>query len=109
MNDGWFVTAHARPQSKESARVSLPGAKQFWWIEYAGIDAIRMDTYPYADYDAASNWMKELNDEYPNYNVVGETWVTELAYTAWWQRFQVVRSAQQQPQDRYGLQLLRKK
>lgn len=33
-----------------------------------------------------SNWMKELNEEYPNYNVVGETWVTEPAYTAWWQK-----------------------
>ena len=29
--------------------------------------------------------MKELNEEYPNYNTVGETWVTEPAYTAWWQ------------------------
>ena len=27
-------------------------------------DGIRMDTYPYADYDAMSNWMKELNEEY---------------------------------------------
>ena len=51
-----------------------------------GDDGIRMDTYPYADYDAMSNWMKELNEEYPNYNTVGETWVTEPAYTAWWQK-----------------------
>ena len=62
---------------------------------------------PYADYDAMSNWMKELNDEYPNYNVVGETWVTEPAYTAWWQKIPCP-PPQQQPQDRYGLQLLRK-
>ena len=70
MNDGWFVTA-------------MPDLNQK--IEYANIDGIRMDTYPYADYDAMSNWMKELNEEYPNYNTVGETWVTEPAYTAWWQ------------------------
>ena len=31
--------------------------------------------------------MKELNEEYPNYNTVGETWVTEPAYTAWWQKY----------------------
>ena len=30
--------------------------------------------------------MAELNNEYPNYNTVGETWVTEPAYTAWWQK-----------------------
>jgi glycosidase len=30
--------------------------------------------------------MKELDDEYPNFNTVGETWVTEPAYTAAWQK-----------------------
>ena len=57
----------------------------FWWIETVGIDGIRMDTYPYAFADGMAQWMKELNDEYPNFNTVGETWVTEPAYTAAWQ------------------------
>jgi glycosidase len=57
----------------------------FWWIETVGIDGIRMDTYPYAYAEAMAQWMKELNDEYPNFNTVGETWVTEPAYTAAWQ------------------------
>jgi glycosidase len=33
-----------------------------------------------------AQWMKELNEAYPNYNTVGETWVVEPAYTAWWQK-----------------------
>ena len=45
-----------------------------------------MDTYPYADRDAMALWMKTLDEEYPNYNTVGETWVTEPAYTAAWQK-----------------------
>jgi len=45
-----------------------------------------MDTYPYADFDGMAEWMKELNEEYPNFNVVGESWVTEPAYTAYWQK-----------------------
>ena len=45
-----------------------------------------MDTYPYAYDDAMAQWMKELDDEYPNFNTVGETWVTEPAYTATWQK-----------------------
>ena len=56
----------------------------FWWIEAVGIDGIRMDTHPYAHYDAMSQWMKELNDEYPNFTVVGETWCENPAFTAWW-------------------------
>ena len=30
--------------------------------------------------------MKVLSEEYPNFNTVGETWVTEPAYTAAWQK-----------------------
>ena len=57
-----------------------------WWIETVGIDGIRMDTYPYADKKGMAQWMKILDEEYPNFNTVGETWVTEPAYTAAWQK-----------------------
>ena len=86
MNDGWFVTAMPDLNQKNPHVYRYLVQNSFWWIEYADIDGIRMDTYPYADYDAMSKWMKELNEEYPNYNTVGETWVTEPAYTAWWQK-----------------------
>ncbi len=86
MNDGWFVTAMPDLNQNNPHVYRYLVQNSFWWIEFANIDGIRMDTYPYADYDAMSNWMKELNEEYPNYNTVGETWVTEPAYTAWWQK-----------------------
>lgn len=86
MNDGWFVPTMPDLNQKNPHVYRYLVQNSFWWIEYSGVDGIRMDTYPYADYDAMSNWMKELNNEYPNYNVVGETWVTEPAYTAWWQK-----------------------
>ena len=86
MNDGWFVTVMPDLNQKNPHVYKYLLQNSIWWIEYADIDGIRMDTYPYADYDAMSNWMKELNEEYPNYNTVGETWVTEPAYTAWWQK-----------------------
>ena len=54
--------------------------------ETVGIDGIRMDTYPYADAEAMAQWMKVIAEEYPNFNTVGETWVTEPAYTAAWQK-----------------------
>ena len=37
---------------------------------------------PYADADAMALWMKTINNEYPNFNTVGEAWVTEPAFTA---------------------------
>lgn len=77
MNNGWFVEAMPDLNQKNPHVYKYLLQNSLWWIEYADIDGIRMDTYPYADYDAMSNWMKELNEEYPNYNTVGETWVTE--------------------------------
>lgn len=84
--NGWFVPVMPDLNQKNPHVYKYLLQNSMWWIEYANIDGIRMDTYPYADYDAMSNWMKELNEEYPNYNTVGETWVTEPAYTAWWQK-----------------------
>lgn len=84
--NGWFVPhmPDLNQRNRHVARYLVQTSK--WWIEYAGIDGIRMDTYPYADYAAMAAWMKELKEEYPNFNVVGETWVTDSAYTAAWQK-----------------------
>ena len=61
MNNGWFVTAMPDLNQKNPHVYRYLVQNSFWWIEFANIDGIRMDTYPYADYDAMSNWMKELN------------------------------------------------
>lgn len=84
--DGWFVPSMPDLNQRNPHLMTYLIQNSFWWIETAGIDGIRMDTYPYADADGMARWMKELNEEYPNYNTVGETWVTEPAYTAAWQK-----------------------
>lgn len=53
-----------------------------WWIEMTGIDAFRMDTYQYADYKSMLKWQRSINDEYPGFPIIAETWVNEPAYTA---------------------------
>ena len=53
-----------------------------WWIETAGIDAIRMDTYLYSDFDRMIEWQNIVSKEYPGFSVIAETWVPEAAYTA---------------------------
>ncbi|MDB5208255.1 MAG: hypothetical protein JWR72_3330 [Flavisolibacter sp.] len=58
-----------------------------WWIEYARIDGIRQDTHFYADFDFMARWCKEVMAEYPQFNIVGETWFPGgAAATSWWQR-----------------------
>ena len=84
--DGWFVPTMPDLNQRNPHVIKYLIQNSKWWIETVGINGIRMDTYPYADADAMAMWMKTLNDEYPNFNVVGETWVTEPAYTAAWQK-----------------------
>ena len=84
--DGWFVRSMPDLNQKNPHVMTYLIQNSEWWIETIGIDGIRMDTYPYADRKAMSQWMKILNEEYPNFNTVGETWVTEPAYTAAWQK-----------------------
>lgn len=83
---GWFVSSMPDLNQKNPHVLRYLIQNSKWWIETVGIDGIRMDTYPYADRQAMADWMKELQEEYPNFNVVGETWVAEPAYTASWQK-----------------------
>ena len=84
--DGWFVPTMPDLNQRNQHLMTYLIQNSKWWIETIGIDGIRMDTYPYADAQGMSRWMKELDEEYPNFNTVGETWVTEPAYTAAWQK-----------------------
>ena len=84
--EGWFVPTMPDLNQRNPHVMTYLIQNSKWWIETIGIDGIRMDTYPYADAKAMARWMKELDEEYPNFNTVGETWVTEPAYTAAWQK-----------------------
>ena len=84
--DGWFVPTMPDLNHRNPHVMQYLIQNSIWWIETAGIDGIRMDTYPYADAEGMARWMQTLDEEYPNFNVVGETWVTEPPYTAAWQK-----------------------
>ncbi len=84
--EGWFVPSMPDLNQHNPHLMRYLIQNSEWWIETACIDGIRMDTYPYAFREEMAQWMKELDEEYPNFNTVGETWVTEPAYTAAWQK-----------------------
>lgn len=80
--NGWFVSSMPDLNQRNPHLMRYLIQNSEWWIETVGIDGIRMDTYPYADANAMAHWMKVLNTEYPNFNVVGESWVTEPGFTS---------------------------
>jgi glycosidase len=56
-----------------------------WWIEYAGLNGIRMDTYPYPYKEQMAEWCQRVLSEYPNFAMVGEVWIGEPALVAPWE------------------------
>ena len=84
--DAWFVSTMPDFNQRNPHLMRYLIQNSIWWVETAGIDGIRMDTYPYAFREPMAQWMKELDVEYPNFNTVGETWVTVPSYTSTWQK-----------------------
>lgn len=84
--NGWFGRGmpDLNQRNRHLARYLIQNS--IWWIEYARIDGIRQDTHPYADYDFMARWCKEIEAEYPRFNIVGEAWYPRGTASAWWQR-----------------------
>ncbi len=83
--DGWFSRAMPDLNQRNPHLATYLIQNSIWWIEYARIDGIRQDTYSYMDFDFLARWCKEVFDEYPNFNIVGETWYSKSSSSAWWQ------------------------
>lgn len=84
--DGWFVESMPDFNQRNEHVAKYLIQNSIWWIEYSGIDGIRQDTHPYADYDMMSRWCKEVTEEYPDFNIVGETWLNNNVAIAFWQK-----------------------
>ena len=85
MSDGWFDRSMPDLNQKNPFLAKYLIQNSIWWIEYAGLSGIRMDTYPYSDQDFMREWVKAVFDEYPNFNIVGEAWLQTIAHTAYFQ------------------------
>ncbi len=84
--DGWFV--QSMPDMNQRNRLVRDYLIQasLWWIEWAELDGIRQDTYPYNDFDAMVDWCRRVELEYPGLNIVGEAWINHNVGVAYWQK-----------------------
>ena len=73
-NDGWF-DRHMPDLNQRNPHVAKFLTQSYiWWIEYAGVDDFRIDTYSYADQHYMADLSKELHKAYPKLNLFGEIW-----------------------------------
>lgn len=84
--NGWFGRGMPDLNQRNRHLATYLIQNSIWWIEYARIDGIRQDTHPYADYDFMARWCQEVENEYPDFTIVGEAWYPRITASAWWQR-----------------------
>lgn len=85
-SDGWFNRGMPDLNHRNPLVANYLIQNCIWWIEYARIDGVRQDTHPYMDPIFAARWCKETMEEYPDFNITGETWYpVGSGFPAWWQ------------------------
>lgn len=84
--NGWFVPDMPDLNQRNPHLMKYLIQNSIWWVESSKINGIRMDTYPYADMKAMSDWAADVLREYPSFNIVGECWYGNEAGSAFWQR-----------------------
>lgn len=82
---GWFVDEMPDLDQRNVQLADYLIQNTLWWIEFSGIDGIRMDTYVYPYKEYMSRWAKEVLAAYPQFNIVGESWVETVAHESYWQ------------------------
>jgi glycosidase len=83
---GWFTNTMPDLNVRNPFLATYLIQNSIWWVEYADLQGIRMDTYPYPDKEYMTDWTCALMEEYPNFNIVGEEWHTDPAIVSFWQR-----------------------
>lgn len=84
--NGWFVPSMPDLNQKNPLVLKYLTQNAIWWIEYADLDGLRVDTYNYADPNAIAKWTKAITNEYPNLNIVGEISMRDQAQLSYWQK-----------------------
>ena len=85
LQKGWFVPELADLDQRNPVLADYLIQNSIWWIEYSGVDGIRMDTYVYPYKDYLARWVDEVMTAYPTFNIVGEAWVEKVAHESYWQ------------------------
>lgn len=83
--NGWFDTNMADLNLNNHLLADYIRQAYIYWIEYTGLDGIRVDTYPYNDIKAAAGILRGIRHEYPNMNLVGECWVKSVPELSYYQ------------------------
>ncbi|MFY8273336.1 glycoside hydrolase family 13 protein [Pseudoalteromonas sp. SSDWG2] len=84
-NDAWFVPSMPDLNQRIPELSTYLIQNSIWWVEFAGLSGIRIDTNSYSDKAFMARWSQAVMDEYPQFNMVGEEWTENAGIVAYWQ------------------------
>jgi glycosidase len=87
--EGWFARTMPDLNQTNPLVANYLIQNHIWWIEYAGLSGLRIDTFGYSDGAFLTEYTKRIMAEYPHLNMVGEEWSKLPAVVSHWQRGKV--------------------
>jgi glycosidase len=81
---GWFDTHMPDLNQRNPLLARYLIQNNLWWVEYAGLNGYRLDTYAYPDNDFMNACLTALRRQYPDLGIVGEVWVHTVTESAWY-------------------------
>lgn len=83
---GWFDTHMPDLNQADTLLADYLIQNTIWWIEFAQLDGLRIDTYPYPLQPFMNQLVRRIKTEYPNISMVGEIWDQTIPHIAWFQK-----------------------
>lgn len=86
LTEGWFVPTMPDLNQRQPLLATYLTQNTIWWVEYAGLSGIRVDTHPYSDKAFLTRWVAAILAEYPKLSLVGEEMTEHPVLVAYWLR-----------------------
>ncbi|MBB3700837.1 cyclomaltodextrinase N-terminal domain-containing protein [Flammeovirga yaeyamensis] len=80
--EGWFTDQMPDLNQNHPLLAKYLIQNTIWWIEYAQLDGLRVDTFGYVFKEFNDQWCKAILKEYPSLYIVAEVLVGETSYAA---------------------------
>lgn len=80
--NGWLHTSMPDLNEENPFVQKYLTQNSIWWLEFAGVDAIRLDTYFYNNQDYMIDWATKVKSEFPDVTIFAETWVKGISNQA---------------------------
>jgi glycosidase len=81
--DGWFVNLLPDLNQQNPVVAQYLTQNMIWWIEEAGVDGLRIDTFPYVQRAFWQTYLSTLEELYPRLTSIGEITATDPTVNAY--------------------------